>query len=97
MIVTFQDKATQDIFDGVNSREARSIPSQLWSVTARKLDMINAAHSIQDLLVPPGNRLKKLVGDYKGFYSIRINDQYRIIFRWSNDNAEAVKVIDYHG
>ena len=96
MITTFGDKATQDIYNGVNSKAARKIPSQLWKAAARKLDMINAARLLQDLLALPGNRLEALKGNFKGFHSIRINDQYRVIFRWLNNNAESVRILDYH-
>ncbi len=97
MITSFGGKTTQDIYDGVNSKDARKIPVDIWRVAARKLDMINAAHLLQDLLVPPGNRLESLKGDLKGFHSIRINDQYRIVFKWLNNNAESVEILDYHG
>ena len=96
MITGFGDQTTQDLFDGVNSKEARRIPKSLWSVVARKLDMINTAHELRDLSAPPGNRLEALKGNLKGFYGIRINDQYRIIFKWSAGNAYEVKVTDYH-
>ena len=96
MIAGFGDKTTEDIFNGINSKEARKIPSQIWNVAARKLDMVNVAHALQDLLAPPGNRLEALKGNWKGFHSIRINDQYRVIFKWLNRNAENVRILDYH-
>jgi len=96
VIASFGDDTTRDIFDGVNSKEARKIPMQLWSVAARKLDMLNTAHELSDLSAPPGNRLEPLKGGLKGLHSIRVNDQYRIIFRWSDGNAHAVRVTDYH-
>lgn len=96
VISSFGDKATRDIFDGINSKEARKIPKQLWPIVIRKLDMINATQELKDLLAPPGNRLEALKGNLKGFYSIRVNDQYRIIFRWATGHAEEVKVVDYH-
>lgn len=97
MIASFGDKVTQDLFDGVNSKEARRIPNQLWPVVTRKLDLVNAAHDLNDLSGSSrGNRLEPLKGKLRGFYSIRVNDQYRIIFRWSAGNAYEVKVIDYH-
>ncbi|OGR83367.1 MAG: plasmid maintenance system killer protein [Elusimicrobia bacterium RIFCSPLOWO2_01_FULL_54_10] len=96
MITSFGDKTTEDIYHGVNSKEARRIPSRIWKVAARKLDMINIAHAFQDLLVPPGNRLEALKGSLKGFHSIRINDQYRVVFKWHNNNAENVRILDYH-
>lgn len=96
MIINFGDKTTRDIYHGINSKEARKMSSQIWKVAARKLDMVNVAHALQDLLVPPGNKLEALKGNLKGFQSIRINDQYRIIFRWINNNADNVKIVDYH-
>ncbi len=96
MIVGFRDRATQDIYDGTDSKEARAIPKHLWPVAVRKLDMINAAHDVLDLRAPPGNRLEKLRGDRAGFFSIRINDQYRVVFRFGNGNASDVQITDYH-
>lgn len=96
MIVSFADVVTRDLYDGTNSREARSIPKALWPVVARKLDYLNAAHALQDLRSPPGNRLEALKGDKKDRHSIRVNDQYRIVFRWSEGNAYDVQVTDYH-
>ncbi len=69
---------------------------QLWPVAVRKLDMLNAAHELGDLFAPSGNRLESLKGDLKGLHSIRVNDQYRIVFRWSDGNAHEVRVTDYH-
>ena len=96
MITSFGDKATEDIYNGINSKEARKIPSQIWKVASRKLDMVNNAYSLQDLLVPPGNRLEALKGNMTGLHSIRVNDQYRIVFKWLNNNAENVRILDYH-
>jgi len=96
VITSFGDKTTEDIYHGINSKEARRIPLQLWKVATRKLDMINTAHALQDLLAPPGNRLELLKGNMKGFYSIRINDQYRIVFKWMNNNIDGVRILDYH-
>ena len=96
MIASFADATTQDIFDGTNSKTARKIPKVLWPVIARKLDMINTAHELKDLGSPPGNRLEALKGEWAGFHSIRVNDQYRIVFRWSACQAHDVQVTDYH-
>ncbi len=96
MIKDFADQTSQDIFDGAHSKAARKIPHQLWAIAQRKLDMIGAAHEIRDLSSPPGNRLEGLKGDLKGFYSVRINDQYRIVFQFINGSASKVKIIDYH-
>lgn len=96
MIESLGDKATADLFNGTNSRDARSIPKSVWSVARRKLDMLHAAASTEDLKVPPSNHLEKLQGDLAGFYSIRVNDQYRVVFRWDAPNAKDVRVVDCH-
>ncbi|HMA63776.1 MAG: type II toxin-antitoxin system RelE/ParE family toxin [Fibrobacterota bacterium] len=96
MIVNFRDKATGDIFNGVYSKESRKIPQNIHSIAIRKLDMINAAIRIEDLRIPPGNRLESLKGELAGFFSIRINDQFRIIFTFSQSNAFNVQIVDYH-
>jgi len=96
VIVSFGDKATQDVFDDANSKAARAIPKTVWKVAQRKLDLLNAAHLIEDLRVPPGNRLEALTGDLAGHWSIRVNDQYRIVFRWQDGQASDVRIIDYH-
>lgn len=97
MIRSFADRATEDIFDGRNSAEARrALPRDLWKLAGRKLDQINAVVTLDDLKVPPGNRLEALRGDRRGQYSIRINDQYRICFAWDEGEAIAVEIADYH-
>jgi proteic killer suppression protein len=96
MIISFKSQATQDIYDGINSKQARKVSQSVWRVARRKLDMVNAAVKMNDLKVPPGNRLKPLEGKLKEFYSIRINDQYRIIFRFKDSNAHDVMITDYH-
>lgn len=97
MIHTFDDDATQDIFDGKHSKRARKcLPEVLITIAQRKLDMINAATGLNDLKIPPANRLEALKGSLKGFHSIRINDQYRIVFRWTDLGAQQVKITDYH-
>ena len=96
MIRSFRDLATEDLFNGHQTRRVHHFPSSILSVALRKLDMINAAYQLLDLRVPPGNRLETLRGDLEGFHSIRINDQWRIIFRWENGGAEQVAIIDYH-
>ena len=92
MIDSFADKSTQDIFDG---RRVKRLPPELARIAQRKLQYINAAAKLSDLNVPPGNRLKSLKGRLSGFYSIRINDQFRVIFRWNDGRAEHVKLTDY--
>jgi toxin HigB-1 len=96
MIKSFGNQITEDIYNGRDSKHARKIPSEIWNIAARKMDMINAASELQDLLSPPGNRLERLKGNLSEFYSIRINDRYRIIFLWSKSNVEKVQIIDYH-
>jgi toxin HigB-1 len=96
MIISFGNQATEDIYNGISSKAARTLPSIIWNVAIRKLDMINAAHELKDLRVPPANRLEILKGKRQGLYSIRVNDQYRIIFRWFENGAKEVSIIDYH-
>jgi proteic killer suppression protein len=96
MILNFQDRTTENIYNGDDTKAARSIPRTIWKVAARKLDLLNAARDVQDLKVPPGNRLEMLKGNRKGWYSIRINDQYRIVFQWNDGNAKDVGIVDYH-
>ncbi len=97
MIKSFRGSATEDIFDGTNSKAARkALPVELNTKAPRLLDLINGAGDLQDLAVPPGNRLEPLKGDKRGLHSIRINDQYRIVFRWLGTDAEEVEITDYH-
>ncbi len=97
MIRSFKDIATEDIFYGRNTKEARkACPQSLWEIAGRKLDMLDSAEDLQDLRVPPGNRLKPLKGEREGQYSIRINAQYRICFYWTNRGPEEVEITDYH-
>lgn len=93
MIRSFRDKGTEAIFNG---RFIRRLPKSLAPVAARKLNQIHAAGRLDDLKVPPGNRLEALKGDRRGQHSIRINDQWRICFTWSEAGAEAVEIVDYH-
>lgn len=96
MILSFGDRLTEDLFNGNSSSKTRKFPATSLSIAQRKLDLINAAHLITDLKVPPGNRLESLKGYLAGFYSIRINDQFRIIFKFKNGQASEVRVLDYH-
>lgn len=96
MIVGFGDEATEDIFHGDNTKAARRIPVVVWKTACRKLDMLNAAHELRDLAVPPANRLEVLHGKLTGRHSIRINDQFRIVFRWEDGSAHEVRITDYH-
>ena len=97
MIESFRDRAAEDIFDGVDSSAARrACPPPLWPTARRKLDQINRVREPAELAVPPGNRLERLRGDRAGQLSIRINDQYRICFRWEGEDAHDVEITDYH-
>ena len=97
MILSFHDRATEDIFAGVDSKAARrACPVDLWRVARRKLDQLNAAVLLTDLRVPPANRLEALKGTRRGQYSIRINDQYRVCFSWTVEGPANVEITDYH-
>lgn len=97
VIRSFADQGTEDVFNGINSKEARTIcPANLWNIAQRKLDQINRARDLSDLAVPPGNRLERLKGDRTGQHSIRINDQYRVCFSWEEGYADEVEITDYH-
>lgn len=97
MIRSFADGAAEDLFNGVDSRRARrACPVALWSVVRRKLTQLNRVQTLRELSVPPGNRLEHLHGDREGQHSIRINDQYRLCFRWEDAYANEVEVTDYH-
>ena len=94
MIRSFGDNATEALFHG--RRGAGRFPAEIRRIGPRKLDMINAAQRLQDLRSPPGNRLKALRGNLRGFHSIRINDQWRVVFRWEGSDALDVQFVDYH-
>jgi len=97
MIESFKNKATEDIFNGTNTKAARKLLSNLlWRNASRKLDQIDSIRNVDELKVPPGNRLESLEGDREGQYSIRINDQYRICFKWNGRNSYDVEITDYH-
>jgi toxin HigB-1 len=97
VIRSFADGATEDIFHGRDSKRARqTCPQSLWSVARRKLDQINRVRALHELRVPPGNRLERLRGNRAGQYSIRLNDQYRVCFRWEDGYADEVEITDYH-
>jgi proteic killer suppression protein len=96
VIQSFADDATRDIFDGKDTKAARRIPKAIWSVVRRKLDAIRAAANLRDLQLVPGNRFEAMKGDQHGRYSIRVNDQYRITFRFADGDAHDVRCEDYH-
>jgi Plasmid maintenance system killer protein len=93
MIVSFGDKETERVWNGLVSMK---LPREIQEIARRKLRMINNSIDITDLRIPPANRLENLKGDLKDFYSIRINGQWRIIFKWESVNALKVKIVDYH-
>ena len=96
MIEGFADATTRDVFDGLDSRAARKFPKELWPIARRKLDLIHAAHSEADLRIPPNNRFEHLKGALRGRCSIRINDQFRVVFTWRSGVAADVELVDYH-
>ncbi|MFQ5505838.1 MAG: type II toxin-antitoxin system RelE/ParE family toxin [Planctomycetota bacterium] len=97
MIRSFRDRGSQDVFNGADTRAARrTCPRTLWRIARRRLDQINRVRGVRELAVPPGNRLEALRGDRRGQHSIRINDQYRICFRWEDGHAHEVEITDYH-
>jgi proteic killer suppression protein len=93
MIISFDDKVTKKIWEG---ERVKGIPVEIQQMTRRKLRMLNNSNNMADLMIPPSNRLEKLKGNLKDLYSIRVNDQWRIIFKWNNGNSESVKLLDYH-
>ncbi|MFO0357543.1 MAG: type II toxin-antitoxin system RelE/ParE family toxin [Sphingobacteriaceae bacterium] len=93
MIISFGDKETKKIWEG---ERVKGFSTEIQEIARRKLRMLNNSQDLNDLMIPPSNRLEKLKGNLKGFYSIRINNQWRIIFKWNNGNAEQVEIIDYH-
>ena len=93
MIVSFGEKETEKIWNGYLSKK---IPGDIQQIARRKLRMINNSTNTNDLRIPPANRLEKLKGNLKDYYSIRINNQWRIIFKWTDGNAFEVEIIDYH-
>jgi proteic killer suppression protein len=96
MIRSFANDTTQDIWNGVSGKAARKVPRAIWPVIRRKLDQIDTVARLDDLRVPPGNRLHALVDDLVGCHAIRVNDRYRIIFRFEGENAFDVRCVDYH-
>jgi len=97
MIVSFKNHATEDIFNGKNTKNARKLcPQSIWRVSARKLDQLDSVVKLDELKVPPGNRLESLSGNRNEEFSIRINDQYRICFKWSETGPFDVEITDYH-
>jgi proteic killer suppression protein len=97
MIISFRNSETEDIFDGKASKSARKLlPVNLWQVGGRKLDQLDSVAVLDELRVPPGNRLELLSGKHMGQHSIRINDQYRICFIWTDSGPDLVEIVDCH-
>jgi len=96
LIASFGDQATADLYHGVRSARVRRFPPDVIAATLRKLDMLDSARTINDLRSPPGNRLEALRGEWRGFHSIRVNDQWRVLFRWAEGHAHQVRIVDYH-
>lgn len=93
MIISFGSKETEKIWEGERSKK---IPLEIQQIGRRKLRMLNNSQNINDLMIPPSNRLEKLSGKSTDYYSIRINDQWRIVFKWENNHSYEVEIIDYH-
>jgi len=93
MLTSFGNKNTQKIWEG---ERVKGLPTEVQEIARRKLRMLNNSQNLTDLMIPPSNRLEKLKGTLKNFYSIRVNDQWRIIFKWNNGNADEIELIDYH-
>ena len=93
MILAFGDKDTESIWNGIR---VKNMPLEIQNIGRRKLRMLNNSQNIKDLRIPPSSRLEKLGGNLDGFYSIRINNQWRIIFQWIEGQSEQVKIVDYH-
>lgn len=96
MIISFGDSATEDLYHNRPTSRARRFPHDIVSLVLVRLDMLNGAEVLLDLSSPPGNRLQALKGDLKGFHPMRVNDQWRIVFRWKNNGAHEVRLMDYH-
>jgi len=96
VIVSFGDRATEDLYHNRPTSRARRFPQDVVGLALVKLDMLNGSAAVLDLRSPPGNRLETLKGDLRGFHSIRVNDQWRLVFRWEGNNALDVRLMDYH-
>ena len=97
MIQSFENGGTEDIFNGKHTKAARkTCPETLWRIATRKLDQVDSVIALDELRVPPGNRLEALTGNRSGQYSIRVNDQYRVCFGWTDTGTANVEIVDYH-
>jgi proteic killer suppression protein len=96
VIQSFGNELARDLFEDKQTKATRRFPGELRRAARRKLAYLHDAAELNDLNVPPGNRLEKLKRDYSGFHSIRINDQWRVVFKWTSGNAHEVSIVDYH-
>jgi len=96
LITSFGDKATENLYHGLANKETKKYPKELIKIAVRKLDMLNGPQELRDLRSPPGYQLEALKGNLKGFFSIRVNSQWRIVFKWETKQAKEVKLTDYH-
>lgn len=96
MIKSFKNKIAEDLYHGVGSRHARKLPRNLHEKACRLLDQLNAITRIDTLKIPPSNHLEKLKGDLADYWSVRINQQWRVIFQWHEGNVHHVDIVDYH-
>ena len=97
MIRPFETNGTEDIFNGRNTKDARkTCPRDLWRVAARKLEQLDSAERLEELRIPPGNKLEALSGRRKGLHSIRVNEQFRVCFAWTDEGPTHVEILDYH-
>jgi len=96
MIISFADRVTEDLYHGLSNARVRRLAQQIIEPALYKLDVLNAAQTLDDLRSPPGNRLEPLKGELAGQHSIRINSQWRIVFKWVASNAHEVRIADYH-
>jgi toxin HigB-1 len=96
MIISFGDRATEDLYHNRPTSRARRFRRDIIDIALVKMDLLNGAAAMLDLRSPPGNRLETLKGDLKGYHSIRVNEQWRLVFRWEDNNAHEVRLIDYH-
>jgi toxin HigB-1 len=96
MIMSFGDRGTEDLYHGRPTSRFRRFPPDILTPALVRLDMLEAAHRLVDLASPPGNRLEALKGEFRGLLSVRVNQQWRIVFRWENDGAYDVRLVDYH-
>jgi len=97
VITSYASSGTEDVFNGRNTKTARrTCPRNLWRVAARKLEQLDSVTLLEEMRIPPGNQLEALSGERKGQFSVRINEQYRVCFLWTDEGPDAVEIVDYH-